>query len=77
MIRLYNALADVCVSIPVIHPKDDVEITILSGNSHGTSGSVTPVGGAWYLGFKLQKPGASVYQPLPEGYNAFIYSKSC
>ncbi|OWT40662.1 pirin [Cryptococcus neoformans Bt1] len=59
--------------IPVIHPKDGIEITVLSGDSHGTNGSVTPVGGAWYLGFKLQKPGASVYQPLPEGYNAFIY----
>ncbi|WVQ76275.1 hypothetical protein IAR50_005940 [Cryptococcus sp. DSM 104548] len=59
--------------IPVVIPGEGVKATVLSGESHGTKGTVTPAGGAWYIDFKLETPGASVFQPLPEGYQAFIY----
>nr|XP_031863610.1 uncharacterized protein CI109_000862 [Kwoniella shandongensis]KAA5530682.1 hypothetical protein CI109_000862 [Kwoniella shandongensis] len=59
--------------IPTIRPKEGVEVTVISGESHGIKGFVRPVGGCWYLNFRLQKPGASVFQPLPEGWTAFVY----
>lgn len=59
--------------IDTIHPKDGVEITVISGESHGTKGFVRPVGGCWFMDFKLQKESASVFQPLPEGWTAFAY----
>ncbi|WRT63677.1 uncharacterized protein IL334_000600 [Kwoniella shivajii] len=59
--------------IPTIHPQDGIEITIISGESHGTKGFVRPVGGCWYFNFRLQKPGASVYQTLPQGWTSFLY----
>ena len=77
-------------SITTIRPEDGVEITIISGESHGASvsqsyvfevnstdgqGFVRPVGGCWYIDFKLQKPGASVFQPIPEGWTAFVYGE--
>ena len=67
-----------------------MEITIISGESHGASvsqpyilesdstdsqGFVRPVGGCWYIDFKLQKPGTSVFQPIPEGWTAFVYGE--
>ncbi|WWC85769.1 uncharacterized protein L201_000635 [Kwoniella dendrophila CBS 6074] len=59
--------------IDVITPSDGVEITVVSGESHGIKGFVRPVGGCWYFNIKLQKPGSRVFQPLPEGWTAFIY----
>lgn len=59
--------------IDTIHPKDGVEITVISGESFGTKGFVRPVGGCWFMDIKLQKPGASVFQALPEGWTAFAY----
>ncbi|WVR03465.1 hypothetical protein IAU60_000456 [Kwoniella sp. DSM 27419] len=59
--------------ITTINPQDGVEITVVSGESHGVTGFVRPVGGCWYFNFKLQKPGATVYQPIPEGWTAFLY----
>ncbi|WVO14816.1 hypothetical protein L204_102455 [Cryptococcus depauperatus] len=59
--------------IPVTHPVDGVEINVLAGESHGTKGPITPVNDAWFLNFRLQKPGVSFYQHLPQGYNTFIY----
>ncbi|EIW67982.1 hypothetical protein M231_05558 [Tremella mesenterica] len=59
--------------ITTVHPKDGVEITIISGESHGATGFVRPVGGCWYIDIKLQKPGISVFQLIPEGWTAFVY----
>jgi redox-sensitive bicupin YhaK (pirin superfamily) len=63
-------------SIDTVRPKDGVEITVISGESHGVTGFVRPVGGCWYFDIKLQKPGASVFQPIPEGWTAFLYGES-
>ncbi|KAJ9120531.1 hypothetical protein QFC24_005204 [Naganishia onofrii] len=54
--------------ITTVHPSEDVEITVISGESHGEKGPVRPVGGCWYLDFKLKKKGAKVFQPLPKGW---------
>jgi hypothetical protein len=67
-------MAKIC-RIDTIHPSDGVTVTVISGESHGTTGFVRPVGGCWYFDFKLSKPGAEVFQPIPEGWTGFIYSE--
>lgn len=59
--------------IDTVRPAPGVEITVISGESHGVTGFVRPVGGCWFMDVKLQQPGASVFQPLPEGWTAFAY----
>ncbi|KAI5450859.1 RNA pol II transcription cofactor [Naganishia albida] len=60
---------DICT----VRPSEDVEITVISGESHGEKGPVRPVGGCWYLDFKLKGKGAKVFQPLPKGWTSFLY----
>ena len=60
-------------SIDTVKPSDGVSITVISGESHGVTGFVRPVGGCWFMDFKLSRPGAEVFQPLPEGWTAFAY----
>lgn len=59
--------------IPVIHPTPLVEIKVISGESYGVESSkdlaYTPV---WYFDMKIQ-PGGKVTQPIPQGFNTFIY----
>lgn len=59
--------------IDSVNPSDGVSVTVISGESHGVKGFVRPVGGCWFLDFKLSKPGVSVFQALPEGWTAFAY----
>ncbi|GHJ83694.1 hypothetical protein NliqN6_0096 [Naganishia liquefaciens] len=59
--------------ITTVRPSPDVEISVISGESHGEKGVVRPVGGCWYLDFKLKSKGAKVFQPLPKGWTSFIY----
>lgn len=59
--------------IDSVQPSDGVDITVISGESHGVTGFVRPVGGCWFMDVKLTKPGASVFQALPEGWTAFAY----
>jgi hypothetical protein len=59
--------------ITTVRPSDDVEIVVISGESQGEKGPVRPLGGCWYLDFKLKRKGTKVWQPLPEGWTAFIY----
>ncbi|KAK6905164.1 pirin [Kwoniella mangroviensis CBS 8886] len=59
--------------IDVIIPSDGVEITMISGESHGIKGFVRPVGGCWYFNIRLTKSGAKVFQSIPEGWTTFIY----
>ncbi|CAD6565991.1 MAG: hypothetical protein TREMPRED_002014 [Tremellales sp. Tagirdzhanova-0007] len=61
------------VDIATVKPSEGVEISVISGESHGVSGFVRPVGGCWYLDFKLRHAGASVFQSLPAGWTAFVY----
>lgn len=53
---------------------DKVEIKVISGNSHGVDSvrdlAYTPV---WILDVTM-KPGAKLAQPLPKGWNAFVYT---
>lgn len=59
--------------IPVIHPSKEVEIKVISGESHGTESvkdlAYTPV---WYFDMTVQ-PGGRVIQPMPKGFNVFLY----
>jgi len=55
-------------------PDGPSEIKLISGKSHGVESPVRPLGGCWYLLFKLKKKGASVFQDLPAGWNSFIYT---
>jgi redox-sensitive bicupin YhaK (pirin superfamily) len=59
--------------IDSVQPSEGVDITVISGESHGVTGFVRPVGGCWFMDVKLTKAGASVFQPLPEGWTAFAY----
>lgn len=59
--------------IDKVTPSPGVEITVISGESHGVKGFVRPVGGCWFMDVKLQQPGATVFQPLPENWTAFAY----
>jgi hypothetical protein len=36
-------------------------------------GFVRPVGGCWYLDFRLSEADATVFQPIPKGWTAFVY----
>ncbi|KAI5789102.1 RmlC-like cupin domain-containing protein [Geopyxis carbonaria] len=61
--------------IPTIRTDEDrVEIKIISGNSHGIDSlkdlAYTPV---WILDVTV-KPGGTLKQPLPVGWNAFAYT---
>ena len=61
--------------IPTINVNDDkVTIKVISGQSHGTDSvqelAYTPV---WLLDVEI-KPGGSVTQALPAGWNAFAYT---
>lgn len=59
--------------ITTVRPSEGVGIVLISGESHGAKGFVRPVGGCWLMDFKLQRPGASVFQPIPAGWTAFVY----
>ncbi|KAK9243544.1 RmlC-like cupin domain-containing protein [Lipomyces tetrasporus] len=61
------------VEIPIVKPSDKVEIKVISGESYGVKSvqdlAYTPV---WMIDATI-KPGGSMSQPLPEGWNAFAY----
>lgn len=59
--------------IPVIHPSKDVEIKVISGESHGTESvkdlAYTPI---WFFDMTV-KPGGRVLQQMPKSFNVFLY----
>lgn len=59
--------------IPIARPNDKVEIKVISGESYGVESvqdlAYTPV---WFLDNTVQ-PGGHVVQPIPRGFNAFLY----
>ncbi|EJT47759.1 hypothetical protein A1Q1_03334 [Trichosporon asahii var. asahii CBS 2479] len=59
--------------IDTAKPADGVTIKVISGKSHGVEGFVRPVGGCWFLDVRLEKPGATVFQEIPEGWTGFAY----
>jgi len=62
--------------IPTAYPEgeDGPAITIISGESHGATSPVRPIGGCWYFDIKFKKAGQSIFQSIPSGWTAFIYS---
>ncbi|BEJ14517.1 hypothetical protein CspHIS471_0402840 [Cutaneotrichosporon sp. HIS471] len=61
--------------IPVARPSEGVEIGVISGECHGVVNEKRDIalGGTWWLDIKLTKAGAEVWQPIPEGWTAFIF----
>ena len=59
--------------IDTVRPADGVQVTVISGTSHGIEGFVRSVGGSWFIDTKLQKAGASITHDLPAGWTAFAY----
>ncbi|KAL9937464.1 hypothetical protein V8E36_003873 [Tilletia maclaganii] len=73
-------------SLPTVTPRESEpvetegkgwKIKIIAGESHGATSPVRSPdkGQCWYFQIDLQ-PGGRVFQPLPAGFNAFIYSTS-
>jgi len=62
-------------NIPSTFPEgpDGPEIRVISGKSHGKESPVRPLGGCWYFHVKFKQPG-KVFQDLPAGWTAFIYT---
>ncbi|KWU43480.1 RmlC-like cupin [Rhodotorula sp. JG-1b] len=62
------------------HPTPDVEIKVVCGEAQGSpeeglvKGNVRPLGGCWFMDFIMSKKGERVFQPIPRGWNAFIYT---
>ncbi|EJD46158.1 hypothetical protein AURDEDRAFT_87366 [Auricularia subglabra TFB-10046 SS5] len=50
-----------------------IEIRIISGDSHGVSSPVRPLGGCWYFHYIMKAKGKQVFQPIPKGWTAFAY----
>ncbi|BFZ56943.1 RNA pol II transcription cofactor [Savitreella phatthalungensis] len=67
----YQELKD--TSIPRVNPNDLVEVKVISGESYGTSSPVQTKAGVWYLDIRV-KAGGKLRQPIPEGWNAFLYT---
>jgi len=62
-------------NIPSAFPEgpDGPEIRVISGKSHGQESPVRPLGGCWYFHVKFKQPG-KIFQALPAGWTAFIYT---
>ncbi|CDZ98402.1 RmlC-like jelly roll fold [Phaffia rhodozyma] len=60
--------------ISTAHPSEDVEIRVISGESHGVNGKVRHKGGCHYYDIRLKSPTSSVFQTIPQGWTAFIYT---
>ncbi|TFK76494.1 hypothetical protein BDN72DRAFT_755745 [Pluteus cervinus] len=61
--------------IPTAYPDGEdgaVKIKVISGESHGVSSPVRPLGGCWYFHLIFKKRG-HVFQHLPAGWTGFIY----
>lgn len=71
--------------LPTVTPRPDqpVEtegsgwsVKVIAGKSHGVESPVRSPrnGGTWYLDIKLDKPGAKIFQEIPQGWTSFIYT---
>ncbi|TNY23077.1 RmlC-like cupin domain-containing protein [Rhodotorula diobovata] len=62
------------------HPTPNVEIKVVCGEAQGSAeeglvqGNVRPLGGCWFLHFLMAKKGERVWQAVPAGWNAFVYT---
>lgn len=66
--------------IPHAHPSEHVKVKVIAGKAQGNEqeGLVTavvkPAGGAEYYQVEIAKSGEKWWQPLPQGWSAFIYT---
>ncbi|POY76532.1 hypothetical protein BMF94_0373 [Rhodotorula taiwanensis] len=62
------------------HPTENVEIKVVCGEAQGSEkeglvkGNVRPLGGCWFMDFIMSAKGERVFQPIPKGWNAFLYT---
>ncbi|KAF7793035.1 hypothetical protein EIP86_004140 [Pleurotus ostreatoroseus] len=55
-------------------PNGPVKIRVISGKSYGIESPVRPLGGCWYFHVIFDKKGSTIFQQIPEGWTAFIYT---
>jgi len=55
-------------------PEGPSEIVVISGKSYGVESPVRHLGGCWYMDIKLKRKGAEVFQEIPTGWTAFMYT---
>jgi len=62
--------------IPSAYPEGEGGpiIKVISGKSHGVESPVRPLGGCWYFDITLPTEGQSLFQDIPQGWTAFIYT---
>ncbi|KAF9505586.1 hypothetical protein BS47DRAFT_1353800 [Hydnum rufescens UP504] len=62
--------------IPSAFPNgpDGPEIKIVSGKSHGVESPVRSLSGCWYFRVLFNKKGQSIFQDIPPGWTAFVYT---
>ena len=66
--------------IPVAHPTGNISIRVISGSAVGSEeqgkveSPLRPVGGCHYYEIKMKKSGDTLFQDIPSGWNAFIYT---
>lgn len=62
--------------IPSAYPEGEggPVIKVISGTSHGVESPVRPLGGCWYFDIAFQKEGQSIFQDIPQGWTAFMYT---
>lgn len=58
--------------IPRVKPNPLVEIKVISGESYGVSAPIHNLTPVWYFDVHIQ-PGGELRQPIPNGWNAFLY----
>ncbi|GAA6015497.1 hypothetical protein JCM11491_004372 [Sporobolomyces phaffii] len=68
--------------IPSAHPAPHTLVKVICGESDGSaeegvvSSPVRPLGGCWFTDYHMSKKGEQVFQRIPTGWNAFIYTLS-
>jgi len=65
--------------IPSAQYSPEVLIKVVCGEALGADGEVVsspvrPLGGCWFFDVKISKEGESMWQAIPKGWNAFIYT---
>jgi len=69
-------------NIPHAHPSEHVKVKVIAGKAQGNEEEgtvesiVKPAGGAEYYQVEISKSGEKWWQPIPQGWSAFIYSIS-
>ncbi|GAA5914829.1 pirin family protein [Sporobolomyces salmoneus] len=68
--------------VPSAHPAPNTLVKVICGESDGSpeegvvSSPVKPLGGCWFTDYTIKQKGEKVFQRIPQGWNAFIYTLS-